>query len=83
MPMKSDQKIHTEIVQKLKRAGKRKTLFRIPNEGNRGDWRTILAPYSPEVAKFIRDKYPTAIIANEDYEAAAQDWGGVYYDPTV
>ena len=71
---KTTDKIIAQAIRKLKNFSKKSTLFRIPGEGKLGEWRTIKSPYSPEVAKFIRDKYPTAIIASEDFEAAAKDW---------
>lgn len=72
--MKGEAKIQAEAVRKLRRAGAKVTLFRIPGEGKRGDWRTILAPYTPDVGRYLRGKYPNVIIANEDYETAARDW---------
>lgn len=48
----------------LRRRCKKQTLFRVPGD-ERGSWRTINAPYSPDVKAFVLGKYPTAEIANE------------------
>jgi hypothetical protein len=57
--------IETERNKKwLKRNCKGKILFRLPDD-KKGQYRVISKEYTPEIAKYILGKYPTAEIANE------------------
>jgi hypothetical protein len=71
---KSPAKIAKESLVFLTRSCRKSTLFRIPGEGQVGDWRTITAPYSKQVADWLRAKYPNVIIANEDLETQSKEW---------
>lgn len=73
---KSEAKILAEAIRKLRRTEHKETLFWIPGETPVGDFRRILSPYDAGVAKFIRSKYPTAKIANENWEVAATEQVG-------
>jgi hypothetical protein len=47
-----------EEVQRLKRAMRAKTFFRLKDETYKdGEWRTVKKPYSPEVQKYLDEKY--------------------------
>jgi hypothetical protein len=71
---KSVARIISQATAKLTRLCKKETLFRIPGAGSLGEWRTITSPYTLGVAMFLRSKYPSVIIANEDIRSAANDW---------
>ena len=74
---KATDAMQSEAAQKLMRKGKRITLFRLIGDAA-GSWRTVMSPYEPGVRKYLEGKYgpKLAIIANEDFEAAAQSIGG-------
>ena len=69
-----------EAAKKLVRMGRRETLFRLPGD-KLGEWRTVKAPFTADVKKFIVGKYgDEVVIANEDFLRAASSSGFVPVD---
>lgn len=60
-----------ETRKRLARMCGKQTLFRLAGDA-RGGMRTVRAPYSQAVAKYLHDKYPDTLelIANENLDAA-------------
>ena len=55
------------LEQQLKRWCKKSTVVKLP-EHKDGEWIKLNHPYSPEVAKIVREKYPNVVeILNERY----------------
>jgi hypothetical protein len=60
-----------ELEQQMKRWCKKSTVVKLP-EHKDGEWIKLNQPYSPEIAKMVREKYPNVVeIANERYLSGA------------